>query len=221
LGRTLAVRLRRPVTTRLLAASLIIAGACLVSAATWTAFRYGVEREAGLPVLGKVPDFSLIDSQGAPVSQAELAGGIWIADFIFTTCPGMCPVLSAQMAKVQEALASQSGAPTRLVSFSVDPVHDTPELLRTYAERFRADPARWIFLTGDRDALHTLIGAGFHLAVAERSPSEDTDGQGLITHSDRFVLIDRDLNIRGYYHGTDEDSVQQLVRDAAALRKQS
>jgi protein SCO1 len=207
---------------KLLGIVTIIAGACLISAATWTAFRYGIVRsESGLPVLGRVPDFALTGSHGEPVSQADLAGGIWIADFIFTTCPGECPVLSAQMAKLQQSLARETGKPVRLVSFSVDPSHDTPDALRTYAERFRADPSRWLFLTGDRDALQTLIREGFRLAVAERSPADDTDGQGLITHSDRFVLVDSALNIRGYYHGTDEESVQQLVRDVTTLHNQS
>src|SRR6185369_13489554 len=131
---------------------------------------------------------------------------------VFTHCPGLCPMLSAQMAKVQSALVRQ-GIDARLVSFSVDPANDTPEALRAYGERFHADASRWLFVTGDRPALHSLISDGFHLAVAERAPSENTDGEGLITHSDRFVLVDADLQIRGYYHGTEEASVQQLLKD--------
>ena len=211
-----------PVSRRLLRSGLIVVAALLMSAATWSAFRHGVERqESGLPVLGKVPEFALRGSNGEPLSQASLAGGIWVADFIFTSCPGMCPVLSAHMAEVQERLARQSDSTVRLVSFSVDPATDTPEALRAYAERFRADPRRWLFVTGERDALHTLIGQGFHLAVADRSESENADGEGLITHSDRFVLVDRNLQIRGYYHGIDEDSVTQLLRDVEALHHDS
>jgi protein SCO1/2 len=103
------------------------------------------------------------------------------------------------------------------VSITVDPANDTPEALRAYAERFGAENGRWLFVTGERTALHSLIGEGFHLAVAERAESENTDGEGLITHSDRFVLVDRDLQIRGYYHGTEQESVQQLLRDIEAL----
>jgi protein SCO1/2 len=172
-------------------------------------------------VLGAVPAFSLIGSDAAPVSSADLRGHMWVADFIFTQCPSLCPTLSAQMAKLQQALPSDAGDALRLVSFSVDPHNDTPEVLRAYAQRFHADPRRWIFLTGTRDALYGLIRNGFQLAVAERSPEEARDGQGLITHSDRFVLVDRDLQIRAYYHGTDADVVQQVLRGIAALRAES
>ncbi len=202
----------------LLRGAAALAGAVLLSAATWAVFRHGVERtDTGLPILGKVPQFSLIDSTGEPLSQAQLAGGVWVADFIFTRCPGICPALSAQMARLQRALPRDAGSTARLVSFSVDPANDTPAALRAYGERFGAENGRWLFVTGERTALHALIGQGFHLAVAERAESENGDGEGLITHSDRFVLVDRDLQIRGYYHGTDADSVQQLLRDIAVL----
>ena len=204
-----------------LSAGLIVVGGVLISAATWVAFRHGVERpESGLPVMGTVPEFALVSSSGQPLSQASLSGQIWIADFVFTHCPSMCPTLTAHMAKLQSALTRQ-GLGVRLVSFTVDPANDTPAVLSAYAERFHADTSRWLFVTGERNALHRLIGDGFHLAVAERSPSENTDGEGLITHSDRFVLVDGDLRIRGYYHGMDEASVQQLLSDVQALRASS
>ena len=124
------------------------------------------------------------------------------------------------MAKLQHTLAREGTGTVRLVSFSVDPANDTPEALRAYAERFGAEPGRWLFVTGERAALYALIGQGFHLAVAERAPNENTDGEGLITHSDRFVLIDRNLQIRGYYHGTDAESVQKLLQDLKELGKE-
>ncbi len=210
-----ALRLWHP---RLWLSAALVIGGVLITATTWVAFRHGVERtEPGLPVMGNVPAFSLVSSGGEPLSQANLSGQIWIADFVFTHCPSMCPTLSAHMVKLQSALARQ-GLDVRLVSFTVDPANDTPAVLSAYAERFHADAARWIFVTGERSALHRLIGDGFHLAVAERSETENTDGEGLITHSDRFVLVDGDLRIRGYYHGTEEESVQQLLKDVQALR---
>jgi len=202
--------------------ALIVGGVLLIGAATWLVIRYrAASAVPDLPVIGRVPDFSLIDSGGRPLSQAQLAGGVWVADFIFTHCPDVCPVLSAQMAKLQHALAEAGADSVRLVSFSVDPANDTPEVLREYAQRFGAQPGRWLFVTGERDALYTLIGQGFHLAVAARPESENRDGSGLITHSDRFVLVDRNLQIRGYYHGTDQESVQKLLRDIDALRKET
>ncbi|MFQ5665707.1 MAG: SCO family protein [Candidatus Binatia bacterium] len=207
---------------RLLYGALILAGGLLISAATWSVFRHGIESSTeGLPVLGTVPAFSLTGSDGQPVSRSSLAGNIWIADFIFTRCVGLCPRMSGQMARLQRALAHDGGNSVRLVSFSVDPTHDTPAVLRAYARRFRADNKRWFFVTGHRDALYALISGGFHLAVAQRSESENADGEGLITHSDRFVLVDRDLHIRGYYHGTDGGAVRRLLRDVATLRRQS
>lgn len=206
---------------RLLLAATGVAAGLLISAATWSAFRHGVvTTESGLPVLGTVPAFALLDSNSQPLSTDRLAGGIWVADFVFTRCPSLCPMLSGQMAKVQSALAGETDQSVRLVSFSVDPANDTPEVLRAYADRFHADTQRWLFATGDRAALHDLISQGFHLAVAERSEEQNTDGEGLITHSDRFVLVDRNLQIRGYYHGTDDVSVQELLRDIKTLRNE-
>ena len=193
----------------------------MITAATWTAFRHGVAREPGLPVLGTLPPFSLTASEGTRLSQENLAGGVWIADFIFTRCPSLCPMLSGQMAKLQATLARAGANDVRLVSFSVDPVNDTPAVLRAYADHLHADHTRWLFVTGERTALHQLIGDGFHLAVAERPENQNTDGEGLITHSDRFVLIDRDLRIRGYYHGTDNDSIDQLLRDVKIVAGES
>jgi protein SCO1/2 len=190
----------------------------LLTAVTWAAFRHGSAPSGEeLPVLGTVPEFSLVASTGQPLSRRDLAGNIWIADFIFTRCGSLCPILTAQMAKIQAALARAGDTSIRLVSFSVDPKYDTPEVLREYAARYHADPNRWTFVTGQRNALYDLIGAGFHLAVADSPQGGDTDNSGLITHGDSFVLVDGSFNIRGYYHGTDAESVQQLLSDLGKL----
>jgi len=199
--------------------ALIACGGVLITAASWSVFRHGVEHpDPGLPILGTIPEFSLLASSGERLSRSHFAGEAWVADFIFTQCPGLCPVLSGQMQKVQGALVHEGLDATRLVSFSVDPAHDTPEALRAYAERFHASAGHWLFLTGDHDALYSLIGQGFHLAVAERP--DNADGEGLITHTDRFVLVDRDLQIRAYYHGTDADVIALLLRDLKTLNKE-
>ena len=176
--------------------------------------------DSDLPVLGEVPAFSLAERSGRRVTEAELAGRPWVADFIFTQCAGVCPVLSGRMAALQRALEDAED-PARLVSFSVDPARDSPAVLRSYAQRFRADPERWLFLTGDRPQLYGLIGEGFRLSVAERAPDEADDSSDLITHSDRFVLVDRDLQIRGYYHGTEEDVVGRVMADLQRLRTEA
>lgn len=171
-----------------------------------------------LPDFGEVADFRLIDSDGAPVARADLLGQVWVANFIFTSCPSFCPRLSGQMALVQRRLDSVDGI--RLVSFSVDPVTDTPQVLREYGERWGAVPGRWLFVTGERREMYEMVRDGFKLAVEERSPEEAADGQGIILHSDRFVLVDSRGRIRGYYTGTDDDSVTELVAATLQLARE-
>ncbi len=183
----------------------------LCTALAWPWLRQ--ERRAGvddLPSLGAVPAFVLTASQAAPFESRLLIGKVWIADFIFTQCPGVCPTLSAQMARLQHDIDAPA---LRFVSFSVDPSNDTPAVLAEYARRYGADPLRWVFLTGERTTLLSLIRDGFRLAVAERGPEEAKDGQGLITHSDRFVLVDASFQIRGYYSVSDAEAMSRLRRD--------
>jgi cytochrome oxidase Cu insertion factor (SCO1/SenC/PrrC family) len=115
------------------------------------------------------------------------------------------------MAALQGPLATGDD-PVRLVSLSVDPGHDTPAVLTEYAERYRAGP-NWLFLTGSRDTIAGLLRDGFRVAFADGGPPA-----GPITHSDRFVLVDRDLRVRGYYHGNDQADLDRLVADARRLR---
>ena len=192
---------RSPRTVLAAAVLLVVAGGV-----AWLALR-----PRALPVLGVIPPFSLTERAGTPLTGLDLAGHVWIADFIFTRCPDFCPALTVRMAGLQKALPA-GGDPVRLVSFSVDPAHDRPEVLRDYAARAGAGES-WLFATGARDELATLLRDGFKLAFADDGPPASP-----ITHSDRFVLVDRALRIRGYYHGTDPDDVARLARDAAALR---
>lgn len=164
-----------------------------------------------LPVLGTLPPFALTERAGTPVGSDALAGRVWIADFVFTRCPGVCPVLSQRMADLRPKLA-QGADGVRLVSITVDPVHDTPEVLRPYAERWGAGP-EWLFLTGSRDDVGRLLRDGFKVGFADDGPAELP-----ITHSERFVLVDRDMQIRGYYVGTDPADLARLVADANALQ---
>lgn len=181
-------------------------------------YRRSIPPDTGLPILGTVPEFSLVERSGRTVTRADLIGQPWVASFIFTQCGGVCPVLSSRMGQVQKALAEQGFANVRSVSFSVDPTHDTPEVLRGYAEQYHADAQRWLFLTGPHADLYRLISEGFRLAVAQRSPEEATQTPGeLITHSDRFVLVDATGQLRAYYHGTDSAAVQQILQDLRML----
>jgi protein SCO1/2 len=164
---------------------------------------------------GAVPEFSLIERSGKSVSLANLRGKVWIADFIYTNCQDTCPLESATMARLQEQLGHNNQL--RLVSFSVDPQHDTPQVLTSYAERYQADSARWLFLTGDIKQITHLVQEGFRLSAVPAADSTNKDT--IILHSSRFVLVDRNGAIRGYYDSLDNIALDRLKRDVRTLLK--
>lgn len=153
----------------------------------------GPDTEALYPPLGEVPAFSLQDQSGAVVTKASLAGKVWVADFMFTSCPDVCPVLAMHMAEVQARYAGDDRV--RLVSFSVDPTTDTPPVLAAYGQRFGADPARWFFLTGPIEDVKAVVVDGFKLAM-ERVSQEGEPRK--VLHGERFVVVDEAGRIRGY-----------------------
>ena len=167
---------------------------------------------------GSVPPFALVERSGRPLTAADLAGRVWVANFVFTRCGGMCPALTTTMAALMRRLQAAGDSGVRALTISVDPAHDDPAALRAYAERFAADPSRWLFVTGTHDAIEQLVRDGFRLSIAELPPGERERSAEPITHSDRFVLIDRELRIRGYYHGTDPEGVARLEHDLSLLR---
>lgn len=167
-----------------------------------------------LPVLFSLPEFSLIERSGENVTLATLADKVWIADFVFTTCLGPCPVMTKKMAGLQARLAGEPDV--RLVTITVDPNRDTPEVLTEYANRFGADPKRWLFLTGDREAIFRLSKDGFRLATIVQADDVATTDH-LILHSTKFILVDRQGRIRGYYDGTSDEQINQLEADARRL----
>jgi protein SCO1/2 len=190
----------------------------VIGAGVWSLWRGAPGTgEGSLPVLGVVPDFTLTERSGRSVSRADLDGSPWVANFVFTSCAGVCPLLSMRMAEIRRTLDAEQ-VRARSVSFSVDPSRDSVAVLRDYAARYDADPATWLFVTGGREPLYRLITEGFKLSVAERSPPPTGAADELITHSDRFVLVDAAGRIRGYYRGTDEDLVPRLVADLRRLQ---
>ena len=174
----------------------ILASSCLTDCAA----------RAGLPSYSSVPAFNLTDQSGEPFeSRAKLDGNVWIADFFFTTCPGPCPRMSSQMHQVETALAKFPNV--RLVSFTVDPAHDTPLVLDAYAKHFGAEAGRWFFLTGSQPTLQHLCRDVFMLGNVD----------GSLQHSTRFVLIDRDSKVRGYYETSEPDAITRIIADAKKL----
>jgi len=168
----------------------------------------GCSDKPPLPTYGMVSDFSLTDQNGAAFSSKTLDNHVWVADFIYTNCPGPCPRMSSQMHQVQNALAGDEGA--RFVSFTVDPARDTPPVLTAYSKHFEADPVKWFFLTGDLGTLNHLSKDVFRLAAVDST----------LDHSTRFVLVDRRGRIRGFYSSFDKDAIPTLIADAKRLLKE-
>jgi protein SCO1/2 len=177
-----------------------------------------VAKQEPLPVLGTVPKFALTERSGQQFDLSDLRGHIWVADFIFTNCAGTCPIMTAAMAELQTELTKQKLDDVKLVSITVDPARDTPEALAKFAERYGAQANRWYFLTGDSAAIQRLASQGFRLmsAVTGGGSAEEP-----IIHSDRFVIVDRQARIRGYYRGTEEAAVVQLLRDLKKLYREA
>jgi protein SCO1/2 len=169
-------------------------------------------------VLFTIPEFTLTDQLGQPFGSKDLDGKVWIANFIFTNCPSRCPMLTADMAKLQKRMRNM-GSAVWLVSFSVDPERDTPEALKAYAEKHHANPRRWRFLTGDLAKVRDAVVAGFKMPIDPGEAIKDADGQSKlfdITHGTRFVLVDQKRRIRGFYDA-DDAGMDQLVRDLSLV----
>lgn len=153
--------------------------------------------------LFEVPEFQLTERSGARVDRATLQNRVWVAGFVFTSCPGPCPMLSAQMATIQTHYAADPDF--RLVSFTVDPATDRPEVLRSYADRFGADPERWLFLTGDPQVVQTVVVSGFK-TMLERLPTVDGQAPNVM-HSERFLLVDRKGWVRAILDPKEEEAL--------------
>jgi protein SCO1 len=165
-----------------------------------------------------VPPFVLTERSGKTITNHDLSGKIWVADFIYTTCPGPCPVITAGMAKLQDAVAHDPQV--QLVSFTVDPQTDTPAVLAKYADQFGADPNRWWFLTGPEKPLYDLIQNGFLQVVQDNGGQPPQQGQYKVTHSTYLALVDADGNVRGFYSGVGTDGRADLLRDIKILEKE-
>lgn len=175
-----------------------------------------------LAVLWPAPEFALVDQEGDSLRAADLRGDVWVASFVFTNCTGVCPLITARMARLRDSLAADGllGEEVRLVSFSVDPARDTPEALRDYADRFDAGPPPgWAFLTGSPpERVRDMIQEGFKLtAVAMPAGPADTLAGYQVSHSPRLVLVDREGRVRGTYEATDPVAVDSLLGDVRRL----
>lgn len=157
-----------------------------------------------------LPEFVFTERDGRTRKSEELRGKIWVAGFIFTRCHHTCPMVTGVMARLRTELPDD----VQMVSFTVDPEYDTPEILAAYAKDF--DPANWWFLTGDRDRLYTLIREGFKLGVRDNPEFGKQPGE-LILHSTRLAVVDQQGQVRGYFDASDSAQVDQLQRRVKEL----
>lgn len=170
-----------------------------------------------LPVLATLPKFSLLDENGSRFTNQDMLGRVWVADFVFTSCADACPRLQNKMRRLQDRLVPlEQGGEIALLSVSVDPERDTPEKLREYAKAFGARPGLWRYLTGEQQEVERTVVQGFHTAMAKMPvPGADSHTEAFeIMHGERFVLVDRNGRIRGFYDADDQDAI---LRDARSL----
>lgn len=164
---------------------------------------------------GEVPGFALRDQTGGVLTESWLRGHVTVVNFIFTRCDTICPVLSLKMARLDEQTRDLGDA-VHLLSFSVDPAYDQPAVLAEYAGHFAARPERWRFVTGDYAAVRTMVEGALMTAM---DPADGTTPSGApdIKHGGHFLLVDRDLHIRGVYDSNDDARMEALARDVRRL----
>lgn len=174
----------------------------------------GCRADRDLPELGAVPEFAMVDQSGKPFTNDTVRGKTWAAAFVFTRCPSACPRVTRVMRQIQTQAAARR-VDLRLVSFSIDPDNDTPEVLRRYAADYGADLATWSFVTGDAKAIQATAEHGFKIAVEGTADPAKADFG--ITHGTQLVLVDPKLKIRGYYATNDDQAMKAVVDDAKSL----
>lgn len=163
----------------------------------------------------QIPPFSFTDQFGRPFTEADVEGKIRVVDFFFTRCTTICPRMSVQMQQLQLKLNDPAYEDVVFLSHTVDPEHDTPEVLREYARKLEADTARWKFLTGDAKDIYRMGNTGYLLSALEDS----LDAERFV-HDSRFVLVDKQGHIRGYYEGTEAEGMNAIAADLKMVMKE-
>ncbi|MFN8353298.1 MAG: SCO family protein [Spirosomataceae bacterium] len=164
-------------------------------------------------VFHTVPDFTLTDQDGKAFSSKQTKGKIYVANFIFTRCTSICPRMSSELTRVQAMFADNPSI--LLVSHSIDPVYDTPEVLKQYAKKYEAQSGKWYFLTGSEEQIYHLAHKAYFIAA--KAEDGKTSPDETFTHSEKLILIDKEGHIRGFYDGTDKKDVDRLILEIKIL----
>jgi protein SCO1/2 len=165
-----------------------------------------------IPVLAQLPDFALVDQDAQSFSRESMAGKLWVSAFVFTHCRSTCPRLTAHMKGLQARL---SDVPSfHLLSVSVDPRNDTPDVIKAYMSKNELEESNWRFVTGEEAAIRRLVIDGFRLALGDENAQ--AAGADDVMHSNAFVLVDEQARVRGYYRANN-DGIADLERDLRAL----
>jgi protein SCO1/2 len=160
-----------------------------------------------------IPAFAFVNQYGDTITEQFVEDHIYVADFFFTTCPTICPVMKKQMVRVYEAYKDEPSL--KILSHTIDPVHDTPEVLRTFASDLGIEGQTWMFLTGPKEKIYE-IGQKSYLVTA----NEDSTAEGGYIHSGAFILLDKQRRVRGMYDGTSEESTNKLIADIKVLLRE-
>src|SRR5690554_428355 len=157
-----------------------------------------------------IPDFSFVAQDSSRIGREQMEGKITIVDFIFTSCPSICPIMSNEMERVQDAFRDEDLV--QIYSISIDPDYDTPAVLAAYADKHGASPDKWFFLNGSKEITYDLARCGFALPIVDGEGRPDD-----FVHSDKFILVDEKGRIRGYYSGVEREGVDQLILETKIL----
>ncbi|MDC0272094.1 SCO family protein [Crocinitomicaceae bacterium] len=163
----------------------------------------------------KIQDFEFVNQNGDLIKSKELEGKIWVVEYFFATCKGICPIMNKQMQRVQSAYSDDNEI--KILSFTVDPINDSIEALKKYAESHEAINGKWHFFTGNKTKLYGLARQSFFLLKPAEAKNLG-DAGGDFIHTNNFVLIDPQKRIRGYYDGTNPDEVDELIADIGILK---
>ena len=202
--------------------TIILLSFFIILAAVFMTYFYNVTKVAPkqFPVLGfpghKVTSFAFTNQEGKAVTQEDVKGKVYVVEFFFTTCKGICPKMNENMSKVYEAYRGVEDF--KILSHTVDPKKDTVQAMKAYSMRFDADPKQWMFLTGDKKELYDMARYSYIVTAVDDTASVDIESDFI--HTDKFVLVDRTGQIRGQYDGTDMASVNQLISDIKDLMKE-